>query len=68
MSTASSVRFAILVLSILSWGYPTRSFADNSEAKDLAKTASWKWSAGPLWVERSLNWIESSLSADSKAL
>jgi len=68
MSTTSSIRFAVLVLSILSWACPARSLADNSEAKDLAKTASWKWSAGQLWVERSLNWIESSLSGDSKAL
>lgn len=68
MSTTSSIRFAVLVLSILSWACPARSLADNSEAKDLAKTASWKWSAGQLWVERSLNWIESSLSGDSKTL
>jgi len=68
MSTTGSIRFAVLVLSILSWACPARSLADNSEAKDLAKTASWKWSAGQLWVERSLNWIESSLSGDSKTL
>jgi hypothetical protein len=68
LSPARSIRLSILVLSILSWACPARSFADNSEAKELAKAASWKWSAGQLWVERSLAWIESSPAGDSKAL
>ena len=68
VSLASSFRLLILALWILSWTCPSRGLADNAETKELAKAASWKWSPGQLWLERSLGWIESSQSVDSKAL
>lgn len=68
VSLASSFRPLILALWILSWTCLSRGLADNGETKELAKAASWKWSAGQLWLERSLGWIESSQAVDSKAL
>ena len=44
------------------------SLADASDPKELTKAASWKWSSGPVWLDRLLAWIDSSPGGDSKAV